>query len=109
MNSYDDCPLHGRGDDAIRALEKLHLAVKIAFSDVMRSSPMTPLAALNLAATAVGSLYVEVAAAHRGANACGCGWEPRGEADVEAMKSSLGFSATDARVSARPAMQVGHA
>ena len=102
-------PPHIEADDAAQALEKLQLAMKIAFTDVMRSGQMTPLAALNLAATAVGSLYIEIAAAHRGAARCGCGWEPRGDADVEAMTSSLAFSATETSSGASAIAHFGHA
>jgi hypothetical protein len=105
MNAHNDCSLH----DGAQALEKLQLALKIAFTDVMRLGGMTPLAALNLSATAVGTLYGEIAAAHRGANRCTCGWEPRDDADVEAMTSSLAFSATGMPSGLQTAMHVGHA
>jgi hypothetical protein len=42
---------------------------------------------MSLAAMAVGSLYLEVAAAHRGDNPCPCGWEPHGAADLEALQT----------------------
>jgi hypothetical protein len=42
---------------------------------------------------AVGSLYLEVAAAHRGDNPCPCGWEPHGAADLEALQTSLALAA----------------
>jgi hypothetical protein len=87
-------PIHGPTDDeAIAALEKLQKAVRVAFCGVMQSTRLPPMAAMNLAAMAVGSLYVEVAAAHSGANPCPCGWEPRVAADIEAMQSSLALSA----------------
>jgi hypothetical protein len=46
---------------------------------------------------AVGSLYLEVAAAHRGDNPCPCGWKPRSAADVEALQASLALSAEQPR------------
>ena len=70
-------------DEAIVALEQLKRTVRIAFCGVMQSTRLPPMAALSLAAMAVGSLYGEVAAAHRGdkrvllrlgaAQACGRG------------------------------------
>jgi len=80
-------------DDAIAALEQLKRRVRIAFCAVMQSWRLPPMAAMSLAATAVGSLYLEVAAAHRCDNPCPCGWEPRGAADVEALQTSLALSA----------------
>ena len=67
-------------DEAIAALEQLKKTVRIAFCGVMQSTQLPPMAALTLAAMAVGSLYHEVAAAHRGDNPCPCGWEPRSAA-----------------------------
>ena len=55
-------------DEAIAALEQLKKTVRIAFCGVMQSTHLPPMAALTLAAMAVGSLYHEVAAAHRGDN-----------------------------------------
>ncbi len=109
MDIREDCRFHPRQDDAIQALEQLRLALKIAFATVMQKGGITPLAALNLAASAIGSLYVEVAAAHSGSDRCSCGWEPRGDADIEALISSLGLSAADGPPSLRPTMQVGRA
>ena len=50
------------------------------------------MAVMSLAATAVGLVYLEVADAHRGDNACLCGWEPRRAADVEALQTSLALA-----------------
>jgi hypothetical protein len=80
-------------DEAIVALEQLKRTVRIAFCGVMQSTRLPPMAALSLAAMAVGSLYGEVAAAHRGDRRCSCGWEPRRLADVEALQTSLALSA----------------
>jgi hypothetical protein len=99
-NREDDPPTQFLGpsdDDAIAALEQLRKTVRVAFCGVMQSTRLPPMAALSLAAMAVGSLYVEVAAAHRGDDPCPCGWEPRGRADVEALQSSLALSAEESR------------
>ena len=80
-------------DEAIAALEQLKRSIRIAFCGVMQSTRLPPMAALSLAAMAIGSLYGEVAAAHRGDKRCYCGWEPRSAADVEALQTSLALSA----------------
>ena len=70
--------------DTIAALDQMKRSVRLAFCGVMQSTRLPPMAALSLAATAVGLLYLEVAEAHRGADQCPCGWEPRSPADLEA-------------------------
>jgi hypothetical protein len=80
-------------DEAIAALEQLKKTVRIAFCGVMQSTRLPPIAALTLAAMAVGSIYQEVAAAHQGDNPCPCGWEPRSGVDVAALQTSLALSA----------------
>ena len=82
-------------DEAIAALEQLKRTVRIAFCSVMQSTRLPPMAAMSLAATALGLLYHEVAAAHRGDNPCPCGWKPRNTADVEALISSFGLAAKE--------------
>ena len=52
--------------DTIAALDQMKRSVRIAFCGIMQSTRLPPMAALSLAATAVGLLYLEVAAAHRG-------------------------------------------
>ena len=97
---------------AIEALGKLQKAMRVAFCGVMQSTRLPPMAAMNLAAMAVGSLYLEVAAvhqAHHGTSACQCGWEPRGASDVEALQSSLALAAAQPRPSPKAITIVGHA
>ena len=84
-------------DEAIAALEQLKKTVRIAFCGVMQSTLLPPMAALSLAAMAIGSLYHEVAAAHQGDNPCPCGWNPRSGADVDALQTSLALSAEQPR------------
>jgi hypothetical protein len=68
------------------------------------------MAALSLAATAVGLLYLEVAAAHNGDNSCPCGWEPHSAADLEALQTSLALGAKPHRPADFREVQVeGHA
>jgi hypothetical protein len=99
-------------EEAIEALEKLQRAVRAAFCGVMQSTRLPPMAAMNLAAMAVGSLYLEVAEvhqAHHGTIACQCGWEPQGAADVEALQSSLALSAAQPNSRPNAIAVVGHA
>jgi hypothetical protein len=95
-------------DEAIAALEQLKKTVRIAFCGVMQSTHLPPMAALTLAAMAVGSLYHEVAAAHRGDNRCSCGW-PRSGVDVAALQTSLALSAEQQPRADLHAMQVAGA
>jgi hypothetical protein len=92
-------------DETIAALDQLKRSVRMAFCSVMQSTRLPPMAAMSLAATAVGLLYLEVAAAHRGDNACGCGWEPRSTADLEALQTSLALATKPHRADFR-AMEV---
>jgi hypothetical protein len=92
-------------DEAIAALDQLKRTVRVAFCGVMQSTRLPPMAALSLAATALGSLYLEVAAAHSGESACPCGWQPCSAADVEALQVSLALSTKEPR-SDLPALQV---
>jgi hypothetical protein len=96
-------------DEAIAALEQLKKTVRIAFCSIMQSTRLPPMAVLSLAAMAVGSLYLEVAAAHRGDNPCPCGWRPRRAADVEALQTSLALSADEPRADFRAIQVAGNA
>jgi hypothetical protein len=73
--------------DTIAALDQMKRSVRMAFCGVMQSTRLPPMAAMSLAATAVGLVYLEVAAAHRGDDSCPCGWEPRSAADLEALQT----------------------
>ena len=96
-------------DEAIAALEQLKKTVRIAFCGVMQSTRLPPMAALSLAAMAVGSLYLEVAAAHRGDNPCPCGWQPRSASHVEALQTSLALSAEQPRANFHAIQVAGNA
>jgi hypothetical protein len=96
-------------DEAIAALEQLKKTVRIAFCGVMQSTRLPPMAAMSLAAMAVGSLYLEVAAAHCGESPCPCGWEPDGAADLEALQSSLALSAEQPRTDFHAIQVAGNA
>jgi hypothetical protein len=96
-------------DETLAALDQLKRSVRTAFCGVMQSTRLPPIAALSLAATAVGLLYLEVAAAHRGDNACPCGWQPRSAADIEALQTSLALAAKQPRADFRAVQVAGNA
>ncbi len=96
-------------DETIAALDQLKRSIRMAFCGVMQSTRLPPMAAMSLAATAVGLLYLEVADAHRGDNACSCGWEPRRAADLEALQTSLALAAKPPRADFRAIEVVGNA
>ena len=73
-------------DEMIAALDQMKRSVRIAFCGIMQSARLPPMAALNLAATAVGLIYTEVAEAHCGDKSCPCGWQPRCAADSKRCK-----------------------
>jgi hypothetical protein len=91
--------------DTIAALDQMKRSVRMAFCGIMQSTRLPP-----MAATAVGLLYLEVAAAHSGADQCPCGWEPRSAADLEALQTSLALAAKPHRPADFREVQVeGHA
>ncbi|HTZ67806.1 MAG TPA: hypothetical protein VMB83_10135 [Roseiarcus sp.] len=96
-------------DETMAALDQLKRSVRMAFCGVMQSTRLPPMAALSLAATAVGLLYLEVAAAHDGDSACPCGWEPRSAADVQALQTSLALAAKQRRADFRAIEVLGSA
>ena len=96
--------------DTIAALDQMKRSIRMAFCGIMQSTRLPPMAALTLAATAVGLLYIEVAAAHSGDNACPCGWEPSSAADLEALQTSLALALRPHRPANFREVQVeGHA
>jgi hypothetical protein len=95
--------------DTIAALDQMKRSVRVAFCGIMQSSRLPPMAALGLAATAVGLLYFEVAAAHSGDSSCPCGWEPRTAADLEALQTSLALAVRPPRADFHANQVEGHA
>ena len=63
-------------------------AVMTTFCRVLDSSRLAPDVVMRLLASAIGSTYREVAAAHQDGQ-CPCGWRPVSDADIEALRSSL--------------------
>ncbi|SFL79286.1 hypothetical protein SAMN03159423_3746 [Bradyrhizobium sp. NFR13] len=66
----------------------LNQAIMTTFCRVLDSSRLPPDVVMRLLATAIGSTYREVAAAHQDGQ-CPCGWRPVPDADIEALRSSL--------------------
>lgn len=83
--------------DAPDAGEDLREAFMTAFCSLLHESRMPPMAVMELAAQAVGSIYREVADAHR-EGACPCGWLPDPAADLEALQAALTLAAGPAPV-----------
>lgn len=76
-------------DADARDREALEQALAKAFWRGLAERPMPPMAALEIAARVVGTLYRQVAAAHRGPQACGCGWGPEPDADLIVLEANL--------------------
>lgn len=74
------------------ARAEIRQAVMNAFCGVLHGSRLSPMAVLELAAEAVGSVYREVADAHLGDHPCPCGWNPSPAADLAALQASLALS-----------------
>jgi hypothetical protein len=96
-------------DETIAALEQMKRSIRMAFCGVMQSTRLPPMAAMSLAAAAVGLLYLEVAAAHRGDDSCPCGWEPRGGPDLEVLQTSLALATKQPRPDFRTIQIAGNA
>ncbi|MGL4284845.1 MAG: hypothetical protein ACRCVA_00790 [Phreatobacter sp.] len=73
--------------DSTRA--EFQQTIMAAFCNALRTTPLPPITVLELVAMALGSVYQEVAEAHRGDNPCPCGWQPDPGADVEALQAAL--------------------
>lgn len=74
------------------ARAEIRHAVLTAFCAALRDTRLPPLTLLELGAGAVGSIYGEVADAHRGDRPCPRGWRPHLAADLEALQAALALS-----------------
>ncbi|CAH1688844.1 conserved hypothetical protein [Hyphomicrobiales bacterium] len=72
---------------------ELHQAVMTAFCNVLHGSRLPPMTVLSMAAEALGSVYREIHDAHRGDNACPCGWQPDPQADNAILQTALAMTA----------------
>ena len=75
------------------AREKMRQAVLCAFCHVVQTTGLKPMAVLGLAASAIGSIYKDVAAAHVCNDDCPCGWQPQTDPDVEALQRAIAAEA----------------
>lgn len=85
-------PDQGSAESLEAARVDIREALMTAFCAALRDTRLPPLTLLELAATAVGSVYREVADAHCGDQPCPCGWHPRLQADLEALQAALALS-----------------
>ena len=87
---------HDRNALAPEKQASAHMAQSIrhAFCTTVNASGLPPMAVLELAAMALGAIYKEAAAAHRGANGCPCGWHPDAATDLAALRHALGIAAS---------------
>ncbi len=85
-------PDQGSAESLETARAEIRHAVLTAFCVALRDTRLPPLTLLELAAGAVGSIYGEVADAHRGDRPCPCGWRPHFAADLEALQAALALS-----------------
>jgi hypothetical protein len=75
--------------DSESAGAEMHRSIMTAFCDVLRTTQLPPMTVLSLAASALGTVYREVADQHRSDGGCPCGWKPNLRADVEALQAAL--------------------
>ncbi|HEY5798397.1 MAG TPA: hypothetical protein VIU82_25625 [Bosea sp. (in: a-proteobacteria)] len=75
-----------------QARAEIRQAVMNAFCGVLHGTRLSPMAVLEFAAEAVGSVYREVADAHLGDHPCPCGWHPSPSVDLAALQASLALS-----------------
>jgi hypothetical protein len=75
------------------AREKMRQAILCAFCHVVQTTGLKPMAVLGLAASAIGSIYKDVAAAHVCNDDCPCGWQPQAGPDVETLQRAIAAEA----------------
>lgn len=67
----------------------IRTAMAKEFCTVVDKAGLPPMAVLQLAARAIGSIYSEAAEAHSGIDACPCGWRPHPATDIEILAMAL--------------------
>ncbi|WEX11991.1 hypothetical protein [Chelativorans sp. AA-79] len=65
------------------------MALANEFCHVIDRTGLPPMAVLQLAAQAIGSIYSEAAEAHSRIDACPCGWRPHPTSDTEILAMAL--------------------
>jgi len=97
-------PLHETDAEAMR-----HLVMN-TFVGLLRETRLDPMTVLGHAAAAIGSVYREVAEAHRPPNACPCGWRPADLADISRLQAALALAAlSEHQIDLAVAPVAGHA
>lgn len=81
--------LRRRREEEARDEAAMENALARAFWRGLSERPMPPMAALEIAARVVGTLYRQIAAAHEGPHACGCGWHPEPDTDLIMLEAHL--------------------
>jgi hypothetical protein len=71
---------------------EMHRSMMVAFCDVLRTSQLPPMTVMNLAASALGAIYKEVAGQHGTDGGCPCGWKPNPRTDIAVLQATLAAS-----------------
>ncbi|MBX9932746.1 MAG: hypothetical protein K2Y56_14590 [Methylobacterium sp.] len=64
-------------------------ALRRSFWQRLHHDALPPMLALQIAAGAIGTLYRQLAEAHRGPGGCACGWEPDPDGDLIILEARL--------------------
>lgn len=93
-----------------RDAEAVRLLITRTFMEALRSTELAPMDVLEYAATAIGTVYRDVADAHSPPRWCPCGWQPDIMRDVAALKTALAAAALPEMESSLARAEVaGHA
>jgi hypothetical protein len=85
---------------------EMHRSIMTAFCEILRTTQLSPMTVMKLAASALGTVYREVADQHGADASCPCGWKPNPLADVEALQAELAAKTLAAPPPELRAMQV---
>lgn len=70
----------------------LEQTLMTAFCRSLDGSRLPPMTVMRMMAEALGSVYRQVAAAHR-SQACPCEWQPSLDSDIESLQATVGVAA----------------
>lgn len=90
MSGLDDRTRCASACEQEAALER---ALGNTFWRSVQQHPLPVMAALEVAARTIGTLYRQVAAAHGVGGSCGCGWQPDPDSDVLVLEAMLAAAA----------------
>ena len=71
---------------------EMRRSIVAAFCKAINEGGFPPMTVMGLAATAIGSIYREVADQHRSGGSCPCGWQPDPDADLELLQAALAIA-----------------